>query len=141
MEVYIINLILMILIAMFVLGAYFLSKKDNCMYQTRNSIEKRIFPIIKIKLIEMIEYIDKDIEKMCLDTINANIIKTKYTNNLSYNILIKDMECCKNTKILSVHIFNKKNELFSTVNEKKYFTITSRNGNYYIDEIDDIDLN
>lgn len=129
-----------ILIIMFLLETCFVAKKDSCMYKTSESIKKTIFPTIKLKLIEASNYTDENMEKMCLEVIDSNIVKTKYTNNLAYDIVIKDAKHCQNTKLISVHIYNKKNELFKTVNEKKYFFITNKNGNYYINDYDNVDI-
>lgn len=137
---FIMSLLFMLLIAMFVLEVFFVAKKDNCMYITRESIKRKVFPSIKIELLEMLKYNKDDIEKMCLNIIENNIVKTKYTNDLSYNILIEDIEGHEKTKLLSIHIFNNKNELFKTVNEKKCFFITNKNNSYYISDADEIEL-
>lgn len=137
---YITPLLFLLLIGMFVLEVFFVAKKDSCMYITRESIKRKVFPRIKIELLEMLKYNKDDIEKMCLNIIENNIVKTKYTNDLTYNILIEDIVGYEKTKLLSIHIFNNKKELFNTVNEEKCFFITNKNDNYYISDADKIEL-
>lgn len=53
--------------------------------------------------------------------IEANILKSKYTNDLNYNISISKVKNSQNTRLVQVQIFKEKQLLFNTMKVKALF--------------------
>lgn len=115
-------------------------KKDSSIYKVKYNINETVFPLIKIKLFEMMESNEEEIKEMCLGIIDSNIVKTKYTEDLKYYISIDKVKNSDNTRIVYIRIYNSKNSPFNNIRETKNFVLMNSNGHYYIDEADNLKI-
>lgn len=115
-------------------------KKDSSIYKVKCSINKTVFPLIKIKLFEMMEAKEEEIKEMCLSIIDNNIIKTKYTEDLEYHISIDKVKDSDNTRLVYIRVCNNKNSPFDSIHMTKNFVLMNSNGHYYIDEVDNLKI-
>lgn len=120
-----------LLIAIFIVELIVV-KKEKYIYKTKNSIKEKVFPLIQVELMETLSFDEIGIKEKCLAIIDANIVKTKYTDDLSCNINISSIDEYNNTRKISIEIINNKKALFNNVHEKVSFFITNKNGNIIV---------